>query len=102
MTQSAPFPIWWLYGSTGSPNLGGGVATASGLYFIGASMDKYFRAFDVESGAVLWETRLPYFANAVPMTYRLRPSGRQYVVVAAGGNPLGEMGDALVAYALPD
>ena len=36
------------------------------------------------------------------MTYRLRKTGRQYVVIAAGGNPLSEMGDVLVAYALPE
>jgi quinoprotein glucose dehydrogenase len=36
------------------------------------------------------------------MTYRLRKDGRQFVVIAAGGNPIGDMGDALIAYALPE
>ena len=88
---------------TGSaPAFGGGISTASGLYFIGAAMDKYFRAFDVETGEVLWSHRMPFAGTAVPMTYRTRKDGRQFVVIAAGGNPLGDMGDAVVAYALPE
>jgi quinoprotein glucose dehydrogenase len=86
----------------GVPAFGGGLATASGLYFIGASIDKAFRAFDSETGKVLWETRLPFDATAVPMSYRLRPDAKQYLVIVAGSNPLSDMGDALVAYALPD
>ena len=45
---------------------------------------------------------LPFAANSVPMTFRLKKDGRQFVVVASGGNPLGDMGDALIAYALPE
>jgi len=86
----------------GVPAFGGGLATESGLYFIGASLDKAFRAFDSATGRVLWETRLPFDAAAVPMSYRLRADAKQYVVVVAGSNPLSEMGDALVAFALPD
>jgi len=93
----APFAL-----DLGVPAFGGGLATASGLYFIGASMDETFRAFDSETGAVLWETPLPFSGTAVPMSYRLREDARQFVVIAAGANPLGEMGDALVAYALPE
>jgi quinoprotein glucose dehydrogenase len=98
----APFPVWWLYPDLGAPNFSGGISTASGLYFIAATMDRYFRAFDVETGEELWRDRLPFIGNAVPLTYRLSETGRQYVVVAAGGNPIGEMGDAIVAYALPE
>jgi quinoprotein glucose dehydrogenase len=97
----APFPVWVFWRGYGSPTFGGGTSTASGLYFIGATMDRYFRAIDVETGAELWSDRLPFVATSVPLTYRLRISSKQYVVVAAGGNPLVEMGDALVAYALP-
>ena len=97
----APFPIWAIYRDMGSPGFGGGMSTASGLYFTGASMDRYFRAFDVESGEEIWRDRLPSQGFAVPMTYRLSKTGKQFVVIAAGGNPLGEMGDAIVAYALP-
>ncbi|MCE2391953.1 MAG: pyrroloquinoline quinone-dependent dehydrogenase [Proteobacteria bacterium] len=98
----APFPVWLFYGDVGVPNFGGGLSTAGGLYFIGASMDRYFRAFDVETGEPLWRYRIPYAANAAPMSYRLRPEGRQFVVVAAGGNPITGPGDALMAFALPD
>ncbi|MEO8411987.1 MAG: PQQ-binding-like beta-propeller repeat protein, partial [Propionivibrio sp.] len=86
---------------TGTPNFGGPIATAGGLVFIGAAMDRYLRAFDAHSGAELWRGRLPAPATATPMTYTWQ--GRQYVVVAAGGH--GESGtavsDAIVAFALP-
>ncbi|MDB4950534.1 MAG: Pyrrolo-quinoline quinone beta-propeller repeat-containing protein [Gemmatimonadetes bacterium] len=87
----------------GSPNLGGPIATAGGLVFIGATADRSLRAFDVESGRELWRGGLPAGGKATPMTYRLSSTGKQYVVVAAGGD--GEFfgrGDALVAFALPD
>lgn len=53
--------------------------------------------------AELWKGRPPAGGQATPMTYRLRPDGRQYVVIAAGGHGrLGtKLGDALVAFALP-
>lgn len=99
----APWPVAMLFrGEYGSPSFGGGLSTDSGLYFVGASMDKAFRAFDLETGEVLFEDELPFAGNAVPMTYRLSKDGRQFVVIAAGANPISEMGDALVAYALPE
>jgi quinoprotein glucose dehydrogenase len=78
------------------------MVTAGGLVFIAAAMDDYLRAFDVETGAELWKSRLPAGGQATPMTYRLRPDGRQFVVIAAGGHgKLGtKLGDALVAFAL--
>ena len=86
---------------TGTPNFGGPVATAGGLVFIGAAMDRYLRAFDAKTGAELWRGRLPAAGMATPMTYVWQ--GRQYIVVAAGGH--GEAGvqtaDAIVAFALP-
>lgn len=99
---AAPFPLWLVFRGYGSPTFGGGISTASGLYFIGASLDRYFRAVDVETGEELWRDRLPFMGAAVPLSYRLRKDSRQFVVIAAGGNPLSEMGDALVAYALPE
>jgi quinoprotein glucose dehydrogenase len=97
----APWPLWL---ATGTPNLGGPLATASGLVFIGATTDFFLRAFDVETGEELWKARLPTAAHATPMTYRLREDGRQYVVIAAGGH--GVLGtppsDALIAFALAD
>ena len=87
----------------GMPNMGGAIATASGLVFIGAAMDNYLRAFDTDTGAELWKGRLPAGGQATPMTYRLRENGRQFVVIAAGGhNRMGtKLGDHVVAFALP-
>jgi quinoprotein glucose dehydrogenase len=69
---------------TGTPNLGGPIATASGLVFIGATKDQRFRAFDARNGQELWSAKLAAAAVATPMTYMGR-NGRQYVVIAAGG-----------------
>jgi len=101
--DQAPFPLWAIpgVGDLGAPNFGGGLLTAGGVYFIGATSDKYFRAFDVATGEEIWSTRIPYTANGTPMSYRLRDDARQFVVVAAGGNPLTGPGDALLAFALP-
>ena len=93
----APFPFWF---KTGVPNTGGSLATAGGLVFIGATTDRYLRAFDQTSGDEVWRQRLPFTANATPMTYSV--GGRQYLVVAAGGHGWSEPGDALIAFALPD
>ncbi|MEZ4281913.1 MAG: pyrroloquinoline quinone-dependent dehydrogenase [Myxococcota bacterium] len=101
--DQAPFPIWLWPGfrNLGAPNLGGPVLTASGLVFIAATTDRYLRAFDSETGEELWRHRLPFTGNATPMTYRLGPDGRQFVVIAAGGHVWSEPGDALMAFALP-
>jgi quinoprotein glucose dehydrogenase len=87
----------------GSPSLGGPIITAGGLVFIAGAMDNYLRAFDIDSGAELWKGHLPAGGQAAPMTYRLRPDGKQFVVIAAGGHgKLGtKLGDSLVAFALP-
>ena len=96
----APFSEY-LLGKTGTPNLGGPVATAGGLVFIGATMDNYLRAFDARTGAELWKGRLPAGGQATPMTYIWH--GKQYVVIAAGGHSkLGtKRGDQVLAFALP-
>jgi quinoprotein glucose dehydrogenase len=101
--DQAPFPLWAIpgWGDLGAPNFAGGLATASGVYFIGATSDKYFRAFDADDGEEIWRERIPYSGNGTPMSYRLRPDARQFVVIAAGGNPLTGPGDALLAFALP-
>jgi quinoprotein glucose dehydrogenase len=93
-----PIAIGW-----GTPNLGGPITTAGGLVFIAAAMDDYLRAFDVETGEELWKGRLPAGGQATPMTYRVREDGKQYVVIAAGGNArmTTTLGDAVVAFALP-
>lgn len=88
----------------GAFNLGGSITTASGLTFIGATIDNYLRAFDTQTGKELWKGRLPAGGQATPITYRSQKTGRQYVVIAAGGHMyMGTTpGDYVVAYALPD
>ncbi|MDX1618315.1 MAG: pyrroloquinoline quinone-dependent dehydrogenase [Balneolaceae bacterium] len=86
---------------TGTFNLGGPVVTAGGLVFIGAAADEKFRAFDKQTGEILWEYQLPAVGYATPSTYEI--DGRQYVVIAAtGGSRLGtHKSDAFIAFALP-
>lgn len=86
----------------GSPNLGGAMVTAGGLTFIAAALDPTIRAFDTDTGELLWEAKLPAGGQATPMTYQLG-GGRQFVVIAAGGHgKIGtKAGDSLVAFALP-
>jgi glucose dehydrogenase len=87
---------------TGTPNIGGTMATAGGVIFIAATIDRRFRAFDADSGRLLWETRLEASGHATPMTF-LGRDGRQYVVIAAGGDGLLQSppGSHIVAFALP-
>jgi quinoprotein glucose dehydrogenase len=88
----------------GSINLGGPIVTAGGLVFIAGTFDPFFRAFDIDTGKELWKAQLPASGHATPMTYRLSASGKQFVVIAAGGHPkISEesLGDALVAFTLP-
>ena len=86
---------------TGAENYGGPVVTAGGLVFIGATKDEKFRAFDKDTGALLWETELRAGGYATPATYEV--DGKQYVVIACGGAKMGtKPGDAYVAFALPE
>jgi quinoprotein glucose dehydrogenase len=85
---------------TGTENYGGPVVTAGGVVFIGATRDEKIRAFDKATGRVLWEASLPAGGYATPSTYRA--SGRQFVVIAAGGGRGTQSGDAYVAFALPE
>ena len=88
---------------TGRPNIGGSVATAGGLVFIGATDDSRFRAFDSKTGKELWVTTIDAGAHAAPMTFQGK-NGKQYVVITAtGGGFLGDKSraDTVIAYALP-
>ncbi len=86
---------------TGTENYGGPVVTKSGLLFIAATQDGMFRAFDKNTGKLLWQTALPAAGFATPSTYEI--NGKQYIVIAAGGTKLGtKKGDSYVAFALPD
>ena len=88
--------------NTGTENYGGPIVTAGGLLFIGATdFDKKFHAFDKSTGELLWEATLPFAGNATPATYEV--TGRQFVVIAAGGDkdPKSPSGGVYVAFALP-
>jgi len=88
---------------TGTANIGGSIVTAGGLVFIGATNDSRFRAFDKDTGKELWVTKLPASAHATPLTFQGRKTGKQYVVIAAGGgNKYNKVySDSLVAFSLP-
>ncbi len=77
--------------------------TRGGLVFMSGTSDLVLRAFETTTGKVLWHQDLPAGGNATPMTYWSRQSGRQFVVIAAGGHygVLSRQGDYIIAYALP-
>nr|WP_272890774.1 glucose/quinate/shikimate family membrane-bound PQQ-dependent dehydrogenase [Stutzerimonas sp. S1] len=95
----APLPLPF---KMGVPSLGGPLLTAGGVAFLSGTLDYYLRAYDVNTGRELWKARLPAGGQATPMSYR-SPSGRQMVLVVAGGHgSLGTAaGDSIIAYALP-
>jgi quinoprotein glucose dehydrogenase len=102
--STAGFTPWFVPDRDfGMPNLGGPIVTAGELVFVGAAMDAYFRAFDLETGRELWKHKLPAGGHATPMTYRAGKTQRQFVVISAGGHgKLGtDRGDYVVAFALP-
>ena len=93
--------------TSGTTTLGGSVATAGGLIFIGATVDSKFRAFDSTTGKEVWTTQLPSPAMASPVVYRGK-SGREYVAIAAGGpgtvqvpGHFASYKQVLISYALP-
>jgi alcohol dehydrogenase (cytochrome c) len=90
------------------------LTTASGIGFFG-DLDRNFRAFDVRTGELLWQTRLGTSAQGSPVTFTV--GGRQYVAVTSGmggGSPRmvprtitpdvhhPQNGNALYVFALPD
>ncbi len=86
---------------TGTENYGGPVVTATGLVFIGATADETIRAFDKDTGRILWQAKLPFGGNATPSIYMA--GGKQYVVISAGGAKSGRpAGGSIVAFSLPD
>jgi len=88
--------------TTGSENYGGPLVTSGGLLFIGATIhDRKFHAFDKSNGKLLWETTLPWSADATPITYQI--DGRQYVTIFASGGKerTGSGGGVYLTYALP-
>ena len=95
MPEGVQAPAEW-----GSIGLGGPIVTAGGVVFIGAALDASLKAYDVETGRLLWRGALPASGRATPMTYQLA-NGEQYVVIAVGGGDVFGAGDHVVAFRLP-
>jgi quinate dehydrogenase (quinone) len=96
IAMGLPIPI-------GMPTLGPSMATQSGLVFFAGTQDFYLRAFDSRTGKEVWKGRLPVGSQGGPMTYVSPKTGRQYVVITAGGaRQSPQRGDYVIAYALPD
>lgn len=87
----------------GAPNFGGSLTTAGGLLFIAASQDRTLHAYDIGNGREVWSAALPAVGAAMPISYVSKRTGRQYVVIAAGGHFAipGPEANAIVAFALP-
>lgn len=89
--------------ATGTENYGGPIVTAGGLLFIGATLyDHQIRAFDSETGKLLWSASLPSSGIATPATYQV--AGRQYVVIATSdhsSDATQKHNSAYIAFALP-
>ncbi len=91
-----PIPI-------GMPTLGGTLATQGGLIFIAGTQDFYLRAFSTATGKEVWKARLPVGSQGGPMTYKSPKTGKQYVIISAGGARQSDIrGDFVIAYALPN
>jgi len=86
--------------TTGTESYGGPLVTAGGLIFIAGTRDEKIRAFDKQTGKVVWEYQLPAGGFATPITYIME--GRQYVVIAAGGGRGLKAGGSYIAFALPE
>jgi quinate dehydrogenase (quinone) len=95
LKSGLPIPI-------GTMGIGGPITTAGGVTFRSATTDAYLRAYDNATGRELWKAPLPAPSSATPMTYVSPKTGKQYVVVTAGGAPQTmDRGDYVMAFALP-
>ncbi|WP_051417787.1 membrane-bound PQQ-dependent dehydrogenase, glucose/quinate/shikimate family [Roseomonas gilardii] len=95
LRMGLPIPI-------GMPTLGASLATQSGLLFFAGTQDFYLRAYDSRTGREVWKSRLPVGSQGGPMTYASPKTGKQYVVVTAGGaRQSPQRGDYVMAYTLP-
>jgi PQQ-dependent dehydrogenase (methanol/ethanol family) len=86
---------------TQQPMIGGILATAGGLVFTGEG-NGYFKAYDSATGAELWRFQAGAGVNAPPSSYTV--DGKQYIVVAAGGNAQlnYKRGNNIIAFTLAD
>jgi quinoprotein glucose dehydrogenase len=69
---------------TGTPNMGGSIATAGGLVFIGATIDNKFRAFNAKTGKQLWKAEMSSAGQSIPISFQGK-DGKQYVAIVASG-----------------
>lgn len=86
---------------TPQPMIGGILATAGGLVFAGEG-NGLFKAYDAATGSELWQFQAGAGVNAPPSSYTV--NGKQYVVVAAGGNAQLDYkrGNNIIAFTLAD
>ncbi|MGL4444103.1 MAG: pyrroloquinoline quinone-dependent dehydrogenase [Alsobacter sp.] len=86
---------------TPQPMIGGILATAGGLVFTGEANGQ-FKAYDAETGSILWKFQAGAGVNAPPSSYSV--DGKQYVVVGAGGNTQIDYkrGNNIIAFTLAD
>ena len=84
---------------TGMESYGGPLVTAGGLVFIAGTRDELIRAFDKNTGKIVWQYHLPAAGFATPITYMV--DGVQYIAIAAGGGRGLKTGGNYVAFALP-
>jgi PQQ-dependent dehydrogenase (methanol/ethanol family) len=84
---------------TQQPMIGGVLATAGGLVFTGEGNGE-FKAYNAKTGLALWRFQAGAGVNAPPSSYTV--NGKQYVVVAAGGNTQLDFkrGSAVIAFTL--
>ena len=84
---------------TGCENYGGPIITENGLLFIAGTKDGMFRAFNRFTGKLLWQTKLPAPSFATPAMYEI--AGKQFIVLACGGEKLGTpKGNTILTFAL--
>jgi alcohol dehydrogenase (cytochrome c) len=86
---------------TPQPMIGGVLSTAGGLVFTGEA-NGLFKAYDAETGSVLWKFQAGAGVNAPPSSYSV--DGRQYIVVGAGGNTQIDYkrGNSIIAFTVAD
>ena len=86
---------------TPQPMIGGILATAGGVVFTGEA-NGWFKAYDSSNGSELWRFQCGAGVNAPPASYTV--GGKQYIVVAAGGNVQidAKRGNSILAFALSD
>lgn len=86
---------------TPQPMIGGILATAGGVVFTGEA-NGWFKAYDSTNGSELWRFQCGAGVNAPPASYTI--GGKQYIVVAAGGNVQidAKRGNSILAFALSE